>query len=148
MRSTEDLQHPAINECIGLFFQWHYPFCEIIHRDTLLHDQFRDTSDNKIRSLALINAVCALGALTSSDKDTKDLADSFCASAENAVMQGILWDPHITYIQALFCCSIYEAGKGEVSKSWMLSGMITPRLTDRITDGRRDGVPYGSRPWY
>lgn len=115
----------VIRECIALFFQWQHPYSTLVDRDVVLADTSWDSGHEKYGAPALIYAACALGALMSHDQNIRHLADLFVTSAEGIIFGNELWRADITTSQALLLCSIFEAGKGNVSKSWMLSGKPT-----------------------
>jgi hypothetical protein len=77
-------------------------------------------------ALALVYAMCALGALMSSDLIVRDMADHYATIAQSIFMQQGTLLPDTNTLQALLCCAFYSAGKGDVSKSWQYSGNYEP----------------------
>ncbi|KIX10471.1 uncharacterized protein Z518_01554 [Rhinocladiella mackenziei CBS 650.93] len=113
----------VVKECVALFFRWQHPYCTIIDRHAFLSEFSSSPRTGEYCSPALLYAVCALGAGMSQDQNIKELAEPFSESAEEAVLAKSFWLSHIATSQALLLCSIFETGRGNVSKAWMYSGM-------------------------
>lgn len=112
-----------VAQCVALFFRWQYPQCMFIDRDKFLLGFLNHSYPSSNFSRCLEYSICALGALMSSDKKIRDLADSFSESAIRSLESGNLLHPQETSIQALTLCSFYLIGKGSFSRASMLSGM-------------------------
>ncbi|ETS87475.1 hypothetical protein PFICI_01303 [Pestalotiopsis fici W106-1] len=111
------------NQCIGLFFHWQYSQFMFIDREAFIMDYQRRSFDSQFCSSALINAVCSIGALMSTDPDIRQRASHYSQQAINMVMSHGLVTPHTTSVQTLLCCAFYEIGAGNLSKGWLFSGM-------------------------
>jgi hypothetical protein len=112
-------------ECVALFFRWHYPQCLFVDRDQFLLGFLNHSYASSYVTRALEHSICALGALLSADKTIRDLADNFSKSAIQCLEWGNMLDPQDLSIQALILCSFFQIGKGDFSKAWMLSGMLS-----------------------
>lgn len=118
---------PLITECIALFFQWHYPDCMFVDRDEFLLGYLNHSHGGRHPSPGLEYAICALGALMSPEKNTRNLAEGFLSAAINSLDLLIANDASI---QALLCCSSFQAGRGNFSQAWMLSGIAFRMLEE------------------
>jgi hypothetical protein len=119
---SDYLRGPIIHECLALCFRWQYFCTTMIDQDAFLKDFLNNPHTGAQCSPALIYSLCALGALMSSDKNTRDLADGFSESAYNALITCGDLIPHTTSVQAFLCCAMFEFSRGNVSKGSMCSG--------------------------
>lgn len=110
------------SECIALFFRWQYPQFMFIDRQAFILDFQRRAFDGQFCSSALINAVCSIGALMSTDSQIRKKATAFSKMAVQMVMDHGLDSLHTTSVQTLLCCAFYEIGNGNLSKGWLYSG--------------------------
>jgi hypothetical protein len=113
-----------IAECVALFFRWHYPQCMFVDRDKFLLGFLNHSYTSKSSSRSLEFSICALGALLSSEKTIRDLAESFYEAAIRSLESGGLLEPQEASIQTLTLCSFYQTGQGNFSQAWMLSGTV------------------------
>lgn len=121
--------NPTVRLCIALFFNWQYLQFMFINREAFLREFELNPIDGQFCSPALVNIICALGALMSSDPDFRALSTGFAAAAEDLVVKQDMGSPCVTSVQALLCCGCYEAGRGNLSKGWLYSGkQILSRL--------------------
>lgn len=120
--STLTIPKIVFIECIALFFRWQHPYCSLLDREAFLLDFNSAARFGEHCSPRLLYAVCALGSSMSHDGNIKGLAGIFFSSAEQELMNGMLCDTSVMTSQALLLCAVYELGKGNYSKAWMLSG--------------------------
>ncbi|KAH6674935.1 hypothetical protein B0J14DRAFT_448252, partial [Halenospora varia] len=123
---------------VALFFQWQYPNCMFIDRDEFLLGYLNHSHGGKHPSPGLEYGICALGALMSPEKKTRDLAEGFFSAAIKSLD---LLTPRDTSIQALLCCSFFQAGQANFSQAWMLSGIAFRMLQD-LGDVNKDNLSY------
>jgi hypothetical protein len=93
-----------------------------IDREAFILDFQRREFNGQFCSPALVNAVCAVGALMSSDELVRGSADRFSETAENILLGHGMRSAHSTSVQALLCCAFFEIGRGNIFKCWMYSG--------------------------
>lgn len=135
MADSEHLQRflfqPKDETCrklVASFFQNCYPFNMYIYREWFLRDY--DAGEGPYYSDSLIFAICAAGALVSSDSSQRHLSVIFSSKAESIVLQS-LNAPDITILQALVMLGCLEIGQGRSSKGWLYCGMAF-RLTHEM----------------
>lgn len=125
----------VLKECISLFFRCQRPFCAILNRDEFEQDLFTTSQDAENRSMSLLHAVCALGALMSDDHHIRELAEPFAISAERKISEGPFWHSCIETAQATLLVAVFATGRGNVSKAWMYSGKQMSPRNDSSTTG-------------
>lgn len=114
-----------------LFFRWQYPYTMFIYREAFLRDHFGDQQNGKYWSPDLLLAVCALGLQMSSDPIERELGDRCYTAAESVCTVSGLPKPSILTVQTFLCLAFYALSKGDMSKSWSLSG-IAFRMTQDL----------------
>jgi hypothetical protein len=119
---------PIVAESVALFFRWQYPNCNFIDREEFLLGYLNHSYGGKHPSPALEYAICSLGALMSIKRETRNFAQHFSSAAIRTLEVEGLLNPKDTSIQALLCCSLFQAGQGNLSKAWMVSGIIPRRI--------------------
>lgn len=126
VQNEDDSQYnvPELKACVANFFKWLYPDITVfIHRESFLNEFLNPGSNQKYCSKELVYAIAALGAKCSDTEVQRDLAQVFYESARATIFAKKVCEPQINTLQALLCLSLYELGDGNVSASWMLSGM-------------------------
>ena len=141
----DEIGGPIVYECLALCFRWQNLCSVIIDQDAFLNDYLVNPSLGNNCSTALIYALCALGALMSSNGMIRKLADHFSELAHDNLITQQHWAPHTTSIQALLCCALFDFGRGSVSKGSMCSGKRSLAI-QCCTYIRRHGHAHGSRP--
>ncbi|RFU34241.1 hypothetical protein B7463_g2082, partial [Scytalidium lignicola] len=121
--SASSLHNHVIYQCLALSFRWQHFCAMIIDRDRFLTDFLLGLSAGQHCSVALVYAICALGALMATDSKVRILADRFNILAQDILMSQRFEIPSLPTLQALLCSAFFEIGKNNVSKGWMLSGM-------------------------
>ena len=119
-----DTGEKKVNECVALFFHYQYPQFMFIDREAFILDFRNKAFSSQFCSLALINAICSIGALMSTIPETLASAEPFAECASNILLSRGLNSPHMTSVQALLCCAFYEIGSGNLSRAWLFSGKI------------------------
>jgi hypothetical protein len=114
--------NPTVRLCIALFFHWQYLQFTFINREAFLREFELNPIDGEFCSPALVNIICGLGALMSSDSEFRALSTGFAVAAESLLVKQDIASPSVTSVQALLCCGYYEAGRGNLSKGWLYSG--------------------------
>ncbi|KIW91502.1 uncharacterized protein Z519_07468 [Cladophialophora bantiana CBS 173.52] len=127
---TPDVPVNVLHDCVKLFFEWQFPYCNMIDRESFLREYSSGIAAGEHFASALLYAVCSLGALMSADQNIKALASLFATSAEEEISSKF-WRSHITISQAMLLCAVFEIGRGEFAKGWMYSGMAF-RMTDHL----------------
>lgn len=139
---TDDI----ITEATSLFFQYQYSQCMFIWYEAFLDDYCENRYGGRYWSYPLLYSICALGATMSSEAEVKGKGDLLFQVAREMLDNQGLHPPNITAIQAYLCLAFYEMGRGNHSRSWLLSGMLcnnTSAMTD--IDILRHGSSYGAR---
>lgn len=113
---------------IASFFQNCYPFNMYVYREWFLRDY--DIGEGPYYSDSLMFAICAVGALISSDASQRHLSVIFSTKAEAMILQSLNL-PDITILQALVMLGCLEIGQGRSSKGWLYCGMAF-RLTHEM----------------
>lgn len=83
----------------------------------------------------------------SHDQDIRNLADLFATSAEEIISGSGFWRTDMATSQALLLNSVFEAGKGNVSKSWMLSGKLAFLIGNHELTDFRNSITDDPRSW-
>ncbi|KAI1432308.1 fungal-specific transcription factor domain-containing protein [Xylaria sp. CBS 124048] len=99
------------------FFKHQYAYSMCIYREFFLRDY--DTGGGRHYSDLLLFAICATGALVTSESL---LSDVFVNQAE-ALLYPSLNHPDLTVLQALILLGQLEIGRGRASKGWLFCGM-------------------------
>ena len=61
----------------------------------------------------------------STNSSIKEYAPEFSVAAHRLLFPQGLGTPHLTSVQALLCCAFYELSKGDFSRAWLFSGMLS-----------------------
>ncbi|GAP89351.1 putative CHA4-transcription factor [Rosellinia necatrix] len=99
------------------FFKHQYQYSMCIYREFFLRDY--DTGGGRHYSDLLLFAICATGALATSESL---LSDVFANQAE-ALLYPSLNYPDLTVLQALILLGQLDIGRGRASKGWLFCGM-------------------------
>jgi hypothetical protein len=127
--ASTSFHNPVLAECVALFFRWQFPQNMFIDRDKFLMDYLGCKGSEEPCKAALVYAVGSLGALLSPNPGTRQLAETYVNLAIVSLESHGLLNAHEASVQALILCAFYKIGKGNLSKAWMLSGMLeTSRL--------------------
>lgn len=123
LASALGIDESLINESLVLFFSHQCPQYMFVYREAFLADYFAFEHGGKYWSFPLLYALCALGAVHSSDARTRAKASLLARCAEEIIITHELDKPTYTTVQALLCLSFHELGQNSSSKAWLLSGM-------------------------
>jgi hypothetical protein len=102
---------------MAAFFKHQYQYSMCIYREFFLRDY--DTGGGRHYSDLLLFAICATGALATSESL---LSDVFANQAQ-ALLYPSLNHPDLTVLQALILLGQLEIGRGRASKGWLFCGM-------------------------
>ncbi|KAI3336484.1 fungal-specific transcription factor domain-containing protein [Xylariaceae sp. AK1471] len=102
---------------MAAFFKYQYQYSMCIYREFFLRDY--DTGGGRHYSDLLLFAICATGALATSESL---LSDVFANQAQ-ALLYPSLNYPDLTVLQALILLGQLEIGRGRASKGWLFCGM-------------------------
>lgn len=120
-----NLHDELVDDALMQFFKWQYPHFMFIYREAFLRDHFGDRVNCKYWSSALLLSICALGTLMSPEKRHRDSSEQFFSAAESILIVSGFTKPSIVTVQGFLCLAFYEIGRGNLSKGWGLSGMIS-----------------------
>ena len=81
-------------QCIALFFHWQYPQFMFIDREAFIMDYQKRSLNGQFCSSALVNAVCSIGALMSTDPSIKEGASEYSKAALDEIMSHGLSKEH------------------------------------------------------
>lgn len=122
------LNDAIVDDALMQFFKWQYPHFMFVYREAFLRDHFGPRVDCKYWSSALLFSICALGTLMSTEKRNRESSEQFHSAAESILIVSGFSKPSIVTVQGFLCLAFYEIGRGNLSKSWGLSGSFpTPR---------------------
>jgi|SRR5687767_6469953 hypothetical protein len=113
-----------IKEGLSLFFMHQYPQFMFVYREAFLADYFTSEHSGQYWSFSLLYALCALGAVHSSDPETRSKSLLLAKCAQEIIVTHELSLSAFTTVQALLCLAFYKLGCGSSSEGWLLSGMI------------------------
>jgi hypothetical protein len=123
LASALGIDTALVNESLALFFTQQYPQFMFVYREAFLSDYFTSEHGGKYWSFPLLYALCALGAVHSSEPQTRKKAFLLAKCAEEILITHELGRPSFTTVQALLCLGFHELGHGNSSRGWLLSGM-------------------------
>ncbi|KAI1429897.1 fungal-specific transcription factor domain-containing protein [Xylaria sp. FL1777] len=114
----------------NLYFSWQDPALHVVNRSVYeeAKDRWKDEEDTPFFSLALLNAICALGAAFESRYHhtfitfPRSLADFFADRAK-VLLDIELDSPCIATVQAMVVLSGHDIGCRRDARGWLYSGM-------------------------
>ncbi|KAI0905171.1 fungal-specific transcription factor domain-containing protein [Ustulina deusta] len=114
----------------NLYFSWQDPALHVVNRSVYeeAKDRWKDEEDTPFFSLALLNAICALGAAFESRYHPtfitfpRSLADFFADRAK-VLLDIELDSPCIATVQAMVVLSGHDIGCKRDARGWLYSGM-------------------------
>ncbi|CUM53032.1 unnamed protein product [Debaryomyces fabryi] len=118
-----------IRTSVSLFFKYMYSSSFLfIHRETFLYFFLNNEENCDFVSLELIYAISALGAKISTEENIRMKADEFYSISKTKVLEiangeHFITESSITKLQTLLCLAFYDLGRGELTSSWLLSGL-------------------------
>lgn len=128
-KDTKVSRFPLLRECISIFFKWMYSSLFLfIHRESFLYFFLNNEVDCEFVSMDLIYAISALGARISKDEYLKSHADIFYNLANKNTLEisgetSVMAHSSISKLQSLLCLALYDLGRGELTRCWLLSGL-------------------------
>lgn len=128
-KETSVSKFPLFRECISIFFKWMYSSLFLfIHRESFLYFFLNNEVDCEFVSMDLIYAISALGARISKDEYLRSHADVFYNLANKNTLEisgekSVMGHSSISKLQSLLCLALYDLGRGELTRCWLLSGL-------------------------
>lgn len=111
---------PMCQKLMGVFFDQQYYFHMCLYREYFLRDY--KAGSGPYYSDLLMYAICAMGALASSDETVRDLSDVFSNRAQELLYGSALDSPDLTTLQALLLLGHRDIGRGKSSRGWVFTG--------------------------
>lgn len=123
-----DPYNETCRQLMAIFFQnlYQYNFC--VYREYFLRDYA--AKGGPYYSDMLMYAICAVGALVSSQESHQALAMNFVKYAEDLLLSSLDL-PDLTTLQSMLILSHLEIGQGRGTKGWLFCGMAC-RLTHEM----------------
>jgi hypothetical protein len=111
---------PMCQKLMGVFFDQQYYFHMCLYREYFLRDY--KAGGGPYYSDLLLYAICAMGALASSDETVRDLSAVFSNRAQELLYGSALDSPDLTTLQALLLLGHRDIGRGKSSRGWVFTG--------------------------
>lgn len=106
---------------MAAFFKEQYQYNMCVYREYFLRDY--DIGIGRYYSDLLLYAICAMGALATTESSDRPLSEVFAGQAQSLLYYSSLDNPDLTTLQALVLLGQREIGQCRPSKGWLFCGM-------------------------